>query len=318
MKQYDGIKDEELISRFKNGESEILDYLMEKYKNMVRKKARTMFLIGGENDDLIQEGMIGLFKAVRDYQPDRDAAFQTFASICADRQIYNAIQSSNRQKHQPLNSYISLSEQDGEVDRRYLITQKGAQPKYLLPVRFLDGNTGYEAFAPREYVRIKKKGGGLNFVHGGISLQEMVVPVLEFQFLRNSYKAYQRNRDKIDTKPVTVSLLSASRKISNMIFSLNFYQKEAVGGNREAAQYLVYFVDENGQKISDTGKIIADKTSDNAQERTFRCNFSLRSQKYSNRQTYFLVIADESGLQAPVKEEFQIDIAFAVDDFNFF
>ena len=82
MKQYDGIKDEELISRFKNGESEILDYLMEKYKNMVRKKARTMFLIGGENDDLIQEGMIGLFKAVRDYQPDRDAAFQTFASIC--------------------------------------------------------------------------------------------------------------------------------------------------------------------------------------------------------------------------------------------
>ena len=114
MKQYDGIKDEELISRFKNGESEILDYLMEKYKNMVRKKARTMFLIGGENDDLIQEGMIGLFKAVRDYQPDRDAAFQTFASICVDRQIYNAIQSSNRQKHQPLNSYISLSEQDGE------------------------------------------------------------------------------------------------------------------------------------------------------------------------------------------------------------
>ena len=98
MKQYDGIKDEELISRFKNGESEILDYLMEKYKNVVRKKARTMFLIGGENDDLIQEGMIGLFKAVRDYQPDRDAAFQTFAGICVDRQIYNAIQSSNRQK----------------------------------------------------------------------------------------------------------------------------------------------------------------------------------------------------------------------------
>lgn len=114
MKQYDGIKDEELIFRFKNGESEILDYLMEKYKNMVRKKVRTMFLIGGENDDLIQEGMIGLFKAVRDYQPDKDATFQTFASICVDRQIYNAIQSSNRQKHQPLNSYVSLSEQGGE------------------------------------------------------------------------------------------------------------------------------------------------------------------------------------------------------------
>lgn len=131
MKQYDGIKDEELISRFKNGESEILDYLMEKYKNMVRKKARTMFLIGGENDDLIQEGMIGLFKAVRDYQPDRDAAFQTFASICVDRQIYNAIQSSNRQKHQPLNSYISLSEQDGE-NEEHLEDNWGENPESII------------------------------------------------------------------------------------------------------------------------------------------------------------------------------------------
>ena len=131
MKQYDGIKDEELISRFKNGESEILDYLMEKYKNMVRKKARTMFLIGGENDDLIQEGMIGLFKAVRDYQPDRDAAFQTFASICVDRQIYNATQSSNRQKHQPLNSYISLSEQDGE-NEEHLGDNWGENPESII------------------------------------------------------------------------------------------------------------------------------------------------------------------------------------------
>lgn len=131
MKQYDGIKDEELISRFKNGESEILDYLMEKYKNTVRKKARTMFLIGGENDDLIQEGMIGLFKAVRDYQPDRDAAFQTFASICVDRQIYNAIQSSNRQKHQPLNSYISLSEQDGE-NEEHLGDNWGENPESII------------------------------------------------------------------------------------------------------------------------------------------------------------------------------------------
>ena len=114
MKQYDKIKDEELIFRFKQGETEILDYLMEKYKNMVRKKARAMFLIGGDNDDLIQEGMIGLFKAVRDYQPEKEASFQTFARICVDRQIYNAIQNSNRQKPQPLNSYISLSQEDGE------------------------------------------------------------------------------------------------------------------------------------------------------------------------------------------------------------
>ena len=208
------------------------------------------------------------------------------------------------------------SEQDVEIDRRYLITRKGATPDYLLPVKFMDDR--YDAFAPRASVRIKKKGGGLNFVHGGISLQEMVVPIIEYHYLRNDSKAYQRNKAKYDTRPVEVSLLSASRKISNMIFSLNFYQKEAVGDNRSAANYLLYFVDSNGKQISDTAKIIADKTSENGQERTFRCSFNLKSLKYDNRASYYLVIADESGLQMPQREEFQIDIAFAVDEFDFF
>ncbi len=225
--------------------------------------------------------------------------------------------------YSPLNEDDKLdkttpAQDDVEVDRRYLITRKGAKPEYLLPVRFMDGGTEYDAFTPHEHVRIKKKGGGLNYVHGGISLQEMVVPVLEFQHLRNSSKVYQSNRDKFDTKPVAVSLLSASRKIGNMIFSLNFHQKEAVGENREPAVYFLYFTDVNGQKVSDVAKIIADKTGDNAQERTFRCNFNLRARKYSNCETYYLVIEDESGLQAPVREEFQIDIAFAVDGFDFF
>lgn len=109
MKQYDKIKDEELIFRFKQGETEILDYLMEKYKNMVRKKARAMFLIGGDNDDLIQEGMIGLFKAVRDFDRSQ-GSFYYFADLCIGRQIYHAIEAASRKKHGPLNSYISLSE----------------------------------------------------------------------------------------------------------------------------------------------------------------------------------------------------------------
>ena len=209
-------------------------------------------------------------------------------------------------------------EQDVEIDRRYLITRKGAAPEYLLPVRFLDGETDYDAFAPRENIRIKKKGGGLNYVHGGISLQEMVVPVLEFRFLRNQSKEYKANRSKYDTKPVEISLLSANRKISNLIFSLSFYQKEPVSGNREAAAYSLYFTDAGGKMISDTCRIIADKTSENSQERTFRCSFNLRSQQYSSHDSYYLTIADESGLQAPIREEFQIDIAFAVEEFNFF
>ena len=160
-------------------------------------------------------------------------------------------------------------------------------------------------------------GGGLNFVHGGISLQEICVPVIEYHYLRNQSKEYQRNKHKYDTKPVEVGLLSATHKISNMIFSLNFYQKEAVGDNREAATYQLYFTDSSGKQISDIQKIIADKTSDNGQERTFRCAFNLKSLKYDNKAIYYLVIADENGLVVS-REEFQIDIAFAVDEFDFF
>ena len=112
MNPYDEISDEELIARLRDGETIIEDYLMEKYKGLVRQKARAMFLIGGDTDDLIQEGMIGLFKAVRDFQPGREATFATFARMCIDRQIYSAIQNSNRQKHLPLNSYVSLNQED--------------------------------------------------------------------------------------------------------------------------------------------------------------------------------------------------------------
>jgi uncharacterized protein (TIGR02687 family) len=205
-----------------------------------------------------------------------------------------------------------------EYGRRYAIMQKGVQPNYLLPVKFLDGKSDFDGFAPRESIRIKMNGGGMNFVHGGISLQEMVVPVIDYHYLRNDSMEYKRNKQKYDTKPVTVNLLSANRKISNMIFSLNFYQKDAVGANREAVAYQVYFTDENGKQISDVQKIIADKTSDNGAERTFRRQFNLKSLKYSNTATYYLVIVDEQGLQMPQREPFQIDIAFAVDEFDFF
>ena len=112
MSRYDQCSDEELIFRLRQGETDISDYLMEKYKEFVRKKARAMFLIGGETDDLIQEGMIGLFKAIQNYQSDKETSFRTFASLCIDRQLYSAVQNSNRQKHLPLNSYVSLSEEN--------------------------------------------------------------------------------------------------------------------------------------------------------------------------------------------------------------
>lgn len=115
MKEYEHLTDEELIRLMREGQEGLEDYLINKYKGMVRKKAHAMFLIGGEQEDLIQEGMIGLFKAFRDYQPDRNASFATFANLCVERQMYKAIEISGRQKHRPLNSYISLSEEDGPL-----------------------------------------------------------------------------------------------------------------------------------------------------------------------------------------------------------
>ena len=124
MEKYDKVTDEQLIRDFRNGDREIMDHLMMKYKAMVRKKARAMYLFGGENEDLIQEGMIGLIKAVRDYDPDQGASFASFAELCVSRQMYSAIEASKRKKHIPLNSYVSLyddSGQEGEERRTPLI-----------------------------------------------------------------------------------------------------------------------------------------------------------------------------------------------------
>lgn len=121
--QYVNVTDEVLIERLRAGESDVMDYLMEKYKHLVRMKANTMFLLGGDTDDLIQEGMIGLFKAVRDYKPDKDSSFATFASICVTRQIYKAVEAASRKKHGPLNTYVSLSVEDDTEGKGHLWQQ---------------------------------------------------------------------------------------------------------------------------------------------------------------------------------------------------
>lgn len=110
--QYDALSDEELLRQLRQGRDEITDYILEKYKPLVRRQANAMYLIGGETEDLIQEGMIGLFKAIRDFQENHDASFYHFAEICINRQLYSALAASNRKKHIPLNSYISLSAQE--------------------------------------------------------------------------------------------------------------------------------------------------------------------------------------------------------------
>lgn len=115
--KYGEATDEELILRLREGEPGITEYILDKYKNLVRAKAKSMYILGADAEDLIQEGMIGLFKAIRDYDAGRDASFLTFADLCVSRQMYTAVTASGRKKHMPLNTYISFSqtfESEGE------------------------------------------------------------------------------------------------------------------------------------------------------------------------------------------------------------
>jgi len=138
--KYQNETDEMLIERLRDGERDITDFIMNKYKNLVRSKAKSMYILGADTEDLIQEGMIGLFKAIRDYDAGRDASFYTFAELCISRQMYTAVQASNRKKHMPLNSYISFyasnaidnGESGGEEFINFLGKEQQKNPEQLL------------------------------------------------------------------------------------------------------------------------------------------------------------------------------------------
>ena len=121
--KYSNLTDEQIISQIKQGDQESLAYLLEKYKNLVNIKVSKYFMIGAEKEDILQEGMIGLFKAIKDFKEEKQKSFKSFANICIERQLITAIKSSNRQKHMPLNSYLSLntSAYDDEGDGTELL-----------------------------------------------------------------------------------------------------------------------------------------------------------------------------------------------------
>lgn len=117
--EFQTLEDEELVKMVRDGDTQALDYLIKKYRNFVRAKARSYFLIGADREDIVQEGMIGLYKAIRDFQEDKLSSFKAFAELCITRQMITAIKTATRQKHIPLNSYVSLDKPiyDEESDR---------------------------------------------------------------------------------------------------------------------------------------------------------------------------------------------------------
>lgn len=198
-----------------------------------------------------------------------------------------------------------------EVGRRYALTEPNAAADCLLPVRIgaQIGGVPLGGFTPRESVRIKIPGGGENYVHGGVSLQEMVVPVISFKNLRTSSKNY------VEVSGPALKLLSESRRISNLSFSLDFFQSQPVGGKIRPCVYTVYMADETGAAVSDRQTVIADRTSANASERVFHVRFNLKAGDYSPGKQYRLVIAGDT--DTPEETAFRIDIAVA-DDFDMY
>lgn len=240
------------------------------------------------------------------------------------RMVVNDLSGSNiliTADHGFLYSYKPLAESDKaeksfvsghilELDRRYVIADGECTAEHMLRIPLKQYNSELIGFTPLDNIRMKKQGGGMNYVHGGISLQESVVPVIEFKNIRSSSKKY------VDVKKVELQLISQSRKVSNSIFSLDFYQKEAVSGKVAAATYEIYMADASGRAVSDKKTVIADKTSNNGSDRVFRARFTLKSVEFKKTDTYYLTIVEKGTTNEMDRIEFTIDIAF-VNDFDF-
>lgn len=223
--------------------------------------------------------------------------------------------------HGFLYSYRPLEEKDKadknfvsgeikELDRRYVICDSECSAERMIRIPLNNMHTELVGYAPLENIRIKKPGGSMNYVHGGVSLQECAVPVIEFKNMRASSKKF------VDVRKAELQLLSQSRKVSNSIFTLDFYQKEAVGGKVTAVTYNVFMSDATGKPVSDTQTIIADKTDSDAMNRTFHTRFTLKSEEFKKTESYFLTILEKGTANVIAREEFSIDIAF-VNDFDF-
>ncbi|MEF9942091.1 MAG: RNA polymerase sporulation sigma factor SigH [Lachnospiraceae bacterium] len=201
MNNYGKLTDEQLIKDLRVGDTAIVDYVMDKYKFAVRRKAKAMYLLGGDNDDLIQEGMIGLFKAIRDYNVDEGASFYSFAELCISRQMYSAIEASQRKKHIPLNYYISLYE-EGET------TEEKRSPALIDVIQATGENNPEELVLHKEYLQLVER-------KLQEELSELENKVLYLHLLGTDY---QTIAGLIDKSPKTVdNALQRIKKKANVI-----------------------------------------------------------------------------------------------------
>ena len=317
----EGTANREKILKNKDAESVAITYK----DFLAMKKAEKREALGGKNVIYIYHNVID---ATGEAAVTEDKIFEA----CEDaiNQLFNLVKSISNElsgtniiitaDHGFLYSYKKLKESDKaekdyvkglliEKDRRYIITDNPESAEHVITVPMNEYKSDYYVMIPQDIIRFKS-GGGMNYVHGGASLQEMMVPVITFKNVRATSKNYVEN-----TK-AAIELTSSSRKVSNSIFTLNFYQKEAVGGKVSKADYEVFMADAAGNPVSDKQTIIADKTSENGADRMFHVRFTLKGLEFQKTDTYYLTIVEKGTVNVIDRIEFTIDIAFA-GDFDF-
>ena len=195
-----------------------------------------------------------------------------------------------------------------ESGRRYVIANAGSTSDILMKTPMTHVHSDLTGFTPNVCNRIKKQGGGNRYVHGGISLQECVVPVITYKNVRKSYKNYE------EVKKAELQLIDSTRnKVFTNTFSLEFYQKEPVGGKTTEAKYEIYMADASGRDVSDRKIIIADKTDSDVTNRRFKITLNLKSMEFKKTESYYLTVEDKDKKNIVNRVEFTINVAFAND-----
>lgn len=197
---YNDKSDEEIIMIVKQGNQEAQDYILDKYKALVKAKSRAYFLIGADREDIIQEGMIGLYKAIRDYQSDKHTSFKVFAELCVNRQIITAIKAATRQKHIPLNSYVSLNKPTFEEESEHT---------------YLDMLKEVELSNP-ETVLIGQEDKDFIEHHIGEALSDFEAKVLSFYLQGKTYFEIANMTDKPE-KSIDNALQRVKKKLEKFI-----------------------------------------------------------------------------------------------------
>lgn len=196
----DEYNEEEVVALARTGDAKAQEFLIKKYKNFVRGKARSYFLIGADREDIIQEGMIGLFKAIRDYRPDKIASFKAFAELCITRQMITAIKTATRQKHIPLNSYVSLNKPMYDEDSERTL---------------LDVMTGRAVSNPEELLISREEFDSIEAKIGEV-LSDLELQVLTYYLDGKSYQEIAENLDR-HVKSIDNALQRVKRKLEKCL-----------------------------------------------------------------------------------------------------